>query len=279
MDWTFGKIFTQAFQNAMQSEQQRKKDAQNYNLAVDQLNLDKWRTYNDLNMRGMDLNTRNQQFDVTRQDNINRFNTEMIYDAAKTNREYDYKYATEGFVPDQNFAKGYQDVYGTPYQGTIGQWVPFKYTDQYNKWGEVWKTAQENEKNRAHETFLTNLREAGANTRTAMQLKHDRDMADLGYTQKDKEYWRGLDTTAQNMSLYKVNARGDGLDTTSRKRPNSWSDYLQLQQQGYYTVEEWNAVNSSTVFNGTKTSKDYGSGWNPPITSAPFYPYNIDGTK
>lgn len=282
MDWTFGKVFTQAFQNAMQSEQQRKKDAQNYNLAVDQLNLDKWRTYNDLNMRGMDLNTRNQQFDVTRQDSINKFNTEMQYDAAKTNREYDYRRATEGFVPDQNFADSFQRAYGMPYGGSLGEWTPFKYPELQTKFGQaVWEGIQ-NDKNRANQKAISDASNATNLKIANMEIEAQNKARQEGYAHDINKINMNLDAQVTGKKMYLPNASKTGLDYDTGQTVKSYAHYKALGAQGYIGVEDWNQFNTSSMFNGTKTNQNYGSGWNRPNSpSVPSVndPYNISGTK
>lgn len=254
MDWSFGKVFTQAMNNAMQAEAEKKKQIMDYNLNVDNLNLNKWQAYNQLNLENAKFNEANNQWGLKMGVDIDQNNWDRMFKTKEFNTNLGLKKATEFFMPDEQFRANYLNAYGIPYMGMEAPGADGLHSfNSFNTisgpLGKIAFEKSENQKNRDNEVYIQNLQSATQTAIAKMNIQADLDMANLRNENDKLEYQRNLDNNATQRLMIKLDAKGSVIDT---RYPTSFEDMKALSAQKYIFHTDWGGSLSGTLENMPK---------------------------
>jgi hypothetical protein len=251
MPFQFGTVFSQAMQNAMAAENQKKKDVFDYNMNVDKLNLDKWNSYNSLNLDAYRANQEGKRWGEEMKLKVDDTNWQRQFDTRKFNTDLDLIKEKDFFTASPEMKQGYENTFGVAYPDNPGintggrtsyNWLK----DFANPLGNSnLSKAMQREQNETTK-WVAGLQ---ASTQTTIaQMNNDAEIKMRGLiTQEEKDrYQRELDNTAANMIMVYVDEKGDVLQ---RGYPLNWKAMNELKAQGYILESDYN----KTTYNSLKT--------------------------
>lgn len=260
MPFQFGTIFSQAMQNAIAAEQQKKKDVMDYNMNVDKLNLDKWSSYNNLNLDAQRLNEEGKRWAEEMRLKVDDTNWTRQFETQKWNTGLDLEKAKNFITPTEQWQKNHFNTYGTPWSGvtapgTGGMVSINAYGEIDRPMGETFFKATQADLDRGLQREQMRSTEAiaaaGRETQkyiAKLQIDADRELRAAGDLEQRNIVTRNLNTKAQQTELVKVDNKGN---ITQRYVPKNWNELIYYQQNGWHTAENWKAYGEPTL-NGIK---------------------------
>jgi len=251
MPFQFGTIFSQAMQNAMAAENQKKKDVFDYNMNVDKLNLDKWNSYNSLNLDAYRANQEGKRWGEEMKLKVDDTNWQRQFDTRKFNTDLDLIKAKDFTKMTPEAKQGYENTFGMPFPESIipntGGLHSWNYIDKFaNPLGKSKLEKVMADEQNATTKWIATLQSSTQKAIASMNIAAEEKMWSLRTQEEKDKFARDLDATASTKEMVLVGPKGD---IEQRGYPKTWNDMKILQQQGYVFATDYN----NRTFNSLRT--------------------------
>lgn len=242
MPFQFGTVFSQAMQNAMAAENQKKKDVFDYNMNIDKLNLDKWNSYNSLNLDAYRANQEGKRWGEEMKLKVDDTNWQRQFDTRKFNTDLDLIKEKDFFTASPEMKQGFENTFGLAYPDNpginTGGRTSYNWLKEFaNPLGNSnLSKAMQREQNETTK-WVAGLQASTQKTIAQMNIDADQKMFSLRTQEEKDKFARDLDATASTKEMVLVGPKGD---IEQRGYPKTWNDMKILQQQGYVFATDYN---------------------------------------
>lgn len=250
MPFQFGTVFSQAMQNALAAENQKKKDVYDYNMNVDKLNLDKWNSYNSLNLDAYRANQEGKRWGEEMRLKVDDTNWQRQFDTKKFNTDLDLVKAKDFFMVTPEAKQSYQAIYGTPFPesaapgtGGLHSW---NYIDKFARPGgeSFLEKGLRREQMRSSESIAA----AGRASNESIAAL-DRDLRlklnELG-TKEDRE--KATTEFNRNLSQRQMVLIGPKGDIIKTVYPESMEQLRAYAAQNFVFLSDWNNTKYNSLY-------------------------------
>jgi len=248
MPFQFGTVFSQAMQNALAAENQKKKDVYDYNMNVDKLNLDKWNSYNSLNLDAYRANQEGKRWGEEMKLKVDDTNWQRQFDTKKFNTDLDIVKNRDFMTVDPNMYKqAYGIDYTVPAAPGLGGLVSVQGYNAFGKsTGEAYLNKAMERERLDTQKWVAGLQASTQTSIAQMEIQARKDMALTDDINEKKRIQDGLDVKANATLMILLDEKGNVIDKVN---PDNYEDLKQLQRMRYISYDLWGGSLSGTLKN------------------------------
>jgi hypothetical protein len=242
MAFQFGTVFTQAMQNAIAAEQQKKKDIMDYNMNVDKLNLDKWSSYNNLNLDAQRLNEEGKRWGEEMRLKVDDTNWQRQFETQKWNTGLSLEKAKNFFKPTEQWQKNHYDAFGTPWSGvtapgTDGMVSINAYGEIERPIAEISFKGKQADLDRALSKYITDAQIASNQSIAKLDRDLRLQLNELGAKEDRDKATTEFNRNLSQRQMVLIGPKGDIIKTVY---PESMEQLRAYAAQNFVFLSDWN---------------------------------------